>query len=58
MEQAKSVFTIKEISRLYGFPEFGLRGLVKTKKIPVIQCGNRSYITRANFEMFLQKGGS
>lgn len=54
----KTVLTIKECSREYQFPEFGLRTLIKTKKIPVIQCGSRCYIVKAVFEEFLKSGGA
>lgn len=53
----KTIMTIKQAAREYGFPEFGLRNLIKRGAFPVIRCGNRSYITRTVFEDFLQKGG-
>lgn len=53
----KKILTIKEAAREYGFPEFGLRGIIKKGRIPVIQCGSRCYITRAVFEAYLEKGG-
>jgi len=57
VEQEKSVYTIKELAKLYSFPEFGLRGLVKTGAFPVIKCGSRVYIVKTVFENYLQKGG-
>ena len=53
----KTVLTIRECSKEYQFPEFGLRTLIKTGKIPVISCGNRCYITRKAFEDYIAKGG-
>lgn len=58
MDTSKTIMTIKETAREYSFPEHGLRGLVKRGELPVIRCGNRSYITRAVFEEFLMKGGT
>ena len=57
MEQEKNVYTIKELAKLYSFPEFGLRGLVKNNAFPVIKCGSRVYIVKNVFESYLQKGG-
>ncbi len=56
MEQ-KAALTIKETAREYGFPEYAIRTLVKRGAFPVIQVGNRCYITRAKFEEYLEKGG-
>ena len=53
----KQVLTIKEASREFGFPEFGLRGLIKRGAFPVIMCGSRCYITRRVLEDYLCKGG-
>jgi len=55
--EKKQVLTIKEASREFGFPEFGLRGLIKRGAFPVIMCGSRCYITRQILESYLQKGG-
>lgn len=57
MNTGKAIMTIKETAKEYGFPEYGLRGLVKRGAIPVIRCGNRAYITRTVFEDYLAKGG-
>ena len=54
----KTIMTIRECSKEYQFPEFGLRNLIKRGAFPVIRCGNRFYITRQVFEDFLQKGGN
>jgi hypothetical protein len=56
MEQEK-ILTIKQAAKQYGFPEYGLRGLIKRGAFPVIRCGNRSYITRTVLEAFIEKGG-
>lgn len=56
MEQ-KAALTIKETASEYHFPEFAIRTLVKRGAFPVIQVGNRCYITRTIFEEFLLKGG-
>jgi len=53
----QKILTIREAAKEYGFPEYGLRGLVKTGKFPVIKCGNRHYITRTAFEDYLKTGG-
>jgi len=53
----KTIMTIRQAAREYGFPEYGLRNLIKRGAFPVIRCGNRSYITRNAFEEFIQKGG-
>jgi len=53
----KPLLTINETAREYGVPNYGIRGLVKTGKFPVIQCGNRVYISREVFENYLAKGG-
>lgn len=53
----KAALTIKETAKEYCFPEFAIRTLVKRGAFPVIQVGNRVYITRAKFEEFLEKGG-
>lgn len=54
----KPALTIKETSREFHFPAYAIRTLVKRGAFPVIQVGNRSYITREVFAEFLQKGGS
>lgn len=56
MEQ-KTVLTIREIARTYGFPEYAVRTLVKEGRFPVIQVGTRSYISRVVFEDFINTGG-
>lgn len=57
MEQ-KVALTIKETATAYNFPEYAIRTLVKRGAFPVIQVGNRCYITRAKFEEYLEKGGA
>ena len=58
MEAVKaSVMTIRQTAREYGFPETGLRNLVKRGAFPVIKCGNRCYVSRTVFETFIEKGG-
>jgi hypothetical protein len=54
----KSVLTIKETSKEFNCPEFAIRTLVKKGAFPVIQVGNRCYITRQVFADYLQKGGA
>ena len=56
MEQRK-ILTVRQAAAQYGFPEYGLRGLIKRKAFPVIQCGNRCYITRSVLEAYIEKGG-
>lgn len=53
----KPALTIKETAREFNFPEFAIRTLVKRGAFPVIQVGNRCYITRDVFEEYLKKGG-
>jgi hypothetical protein len=53
----QNLLTIKQAAAAYGLPEFGLRGLVKRRAFPVIQCGTRCYVTRAVLEAYLEKGG-
>jgi len=53
----KTIMTIRQAAQEYGFPEFGLRNLIKRGAFPVIRCGNRSYITRQIFEDYTAKGG-
>ena len=55
--EQKAALTIKETAREYQFPEYAIRTLVKRGAFPVIQVGNRVYITRAKFEEYLEKGG-
>lgn len=54
----KAALTIRETAKAYGFPEYAIRTLVKQGAFPVIQAGNRVYITRAVFEDYLQTGGA
>lgn len=54
---ARAVLTIKEAAGHFGFPEYGLRSLVKRGAFPVIMCGNRAYISRAVLEAFFERGG-
>ena len=56
MDEQK-IITIKQAAKEYGLPEFGLRGLIKRKAFPVIQCGNRCYLTRQVLEAYIEKGG-
>lgn len=53
----KPALTIKECAREFQFPEFAIRTLVKRGAFPVIQVGNRCYITREVFADYLKKGG-
>ena len=53
----QKILTSKQAAQVFGFPEFGLRGLVKRGAYPVIRCGNRCYIVRAILEAYLEKGG-
>ena len=53
----KKILTIRQAAEQFGFPEYGLRGLVKRGAFPVIRCGNRCYIARAVLEAYLDKGG-
>ncbi len=55
--EKKAALTIKETANEYNFPEYAIRTLVKRGAFPVIQVGNRCYITRAKFEEYLQRGG-
>ena len=56
-EKKKAVLTIKELAKEFGFPEFGIRGLIKRGAFPVIKCGNRCYVVRDVFEEYLRSGG-
>lgn len=53
----KPALTIKETAKEFQFPEYAIRTLVKRGAFPVIQVGNRCYITREIFAEYLQKGG-
>lgn len=57
MKKDSCVLTIKQAAGEFCFPEVALRTLIKEGKIPVIQVGNRVYITRKVFEEYLAKGG-
>ena len=52
-----NILTIRQAAKEFGFPEFGLRTLVKGGAFPVIRCGNRVYISRAVFEKYVERGG-
>lgn len=54
----RPVLTIKETAKEFQFPEFAIRRLVKNGAFPVIQVGNRVYITREVFAQFLKEGGT
>ena len=53
----KPALTIKETANEFQFPEYAIRTLVKRGAFPVIQVGNRYYITREIFADYLKKGG-
>ena len=53
----KPALTIKETAREFQFPEYAIRTLVKRGAFPVIQVGNRCYITREIFADYLKTGG-
>ena len=53
----KPALTIKETAREFQFPEYAIRTLVRRGAFPVIQVGNRCYITREIFADYLKKGG-
>ena len=53
----KTALTIKETAHEFQFPEFAIRTLVKRGAFPVIQVGNRVYITREVFAHYLKEGG-
>ncbi len=55
--EEKTALTIKETAKAFHFPEFAIRTLVKRGAFPVIQVGNRCYITRDIFAAYLEKGG-
>ena len=55
--EEKTALTIKETAKAFNFPEFAIRTLVKRGAFPVIQVGNRCYITRDIFAAYLEKGG-
>ncbi|MCL2213385.1 MAG: helix-turn-helix domain-containing protein [Oscillospiraceae bacterium] len=57
MNEQNSILTIRQAAQTFGFPEFGLRTLIKRGAFPVIKCGNRCYITKAVLEDYIQKGG-
>lgn len=52
----KDILTIRETSRAFDFPEYAIRRLVKDRRFPTIQVGNRAYISRSVFENFLESG--
>ena len=54
----KPALTIKETAKEFHFPEFAIRRLVKNGAFPVIQVGNRVYITREIFEQYLKEVGN
>ena len=58
MKSEKSVLTVHEAAMEYGFPECGLRTIIKEGRIPIIQIGNRAYVTRKTMEEFLKQGGT
>ena len=53
----KPALTIKETAKEFQFPEYAIRTLVKRGAFPVIQVGNRCYITREIFADYIRKGG-
>ena len=53
----KPALTIKETAKEFQFPEYAIRTLVKRGAFPVIQVGNRCYITREIFADYLKKRG-
>ena len=53
----KPALTIKETAKEFQFPEYAIRTLVKRGAFPVIQVGNRCYITREIFADYLKKVG-
>ncbi len=53
----KPALTIKETAKEFQFPEYAIRTLVKRGAFPVIQVGNRCYITREIFADYIKKGG-
>ena len=53
----KPALTIKETAEEFQFPEYAIRTLVKRGAFPVIQVGNRCYITKEVFTEYLKKGG-
>ena len=53
----QKILTIRQAARMFGFPEFGLRGLVKRGAFPVVRCGNRCYIAKIVLEEYIQRGG-
>ena len=53
----KPALTIKETAKEFQVPEYAIRTLVKRGAFPVIQVGNRCYITREIFTEYLKKGG-
>ena len=58
METATTtILTVRQAAREFGFPEFGLRNLIKRGAFPVIRCGNRCYISRTVLGDYIAKGG-
>lgn len=58
MMNEKSVLTVHEAAVEYGFPECGLRTIIKEGRIPIIKIGNKAYVTRKTMEEFLKQGGT
>ena len=58
MKSEKSVLSIHQASEEYGFPECGLRTIIKEGRIPVFKIRNRVYVTRKTMEEFLEQGGA
>jgi hypothetical protein len=50
----KKSFTM---SKEYGFPEYGIRRLIKQGAFPVIRSGNRCYVSRQVFDEYIKSGG-
>jgi DNA-binding transcriptional MerR regulator len=56
MEQAKTVYTIRQAAQTFGLPEFALRNWCKAGQVQHLKSGNRVYLTAQAVEQFLQKG--
>lgn len=57
MNKSTQFQTIRQVAKLFNLPEFSIRRLVKTGRVPGFYSGNRFYLNVPEFESQLNSCG-
>lgn len=57
MNKSTQFQTIRQVAKLFNLPEFSIRRLVKTNRVPGFYSGNRFYVNVPEFQNQLHNCG-